>query len=113
MKFTTTYATAAHWLQGSLIPCDDIVTVDPTTIENTIFDAYDDEGNYREIYQYFLTNYSEFDVKFLKAHFGLLFTYSEMLDLYILCVDHYGTSWDYVTVETDLDAAARELGETR
>ena len=114
MKFLTNYATAAHWLNGSLLMCDNIVNVDPSIVENSRFETYDDEtGEYTEIYQYYLTNYDAGDVEFLKAHFGLLFTYSEMLELYILCVDHYGTSWDYVTVQTDLEAAARELGEPR
>jgi hypothetical protein len=27
---------------------------------------------------------------------GLLFTYSDLLDCDVLCVDHWGTSWDYV-----------------
>lgn len=46
-------------------------------------------------------------------HFNLLFVYSPKLDLYVLCVDHYGTSWDYVVCITDLENAKRELGESK
>lgn len=114
MKYLTNYRVATQWLNGSLIMCNDIVNVDPSIIENSRFETYDDEtGEYTEIYQYYLTNYGAGDVEFLEQHFNLLFSYSDMLDLYILCVDHFGTSWDYVTVETDLEAAARELGAER
>jgi hypothetical protein len=41
------------------------------------------------------------------------YLYSDLLDLYILCVDHYGTSWDYVYCETTNEHAARELGESK
>jgi hypothetical protein len=114
MKYLTNYSVAAHWLNGSLIMCNDIANVDPSIFENARFETYDDETEeYTEIYQYFLTNYDACEVEFLEKHFNLLFTYSDALDLFVLCVDHYGTAWDYVTVETDLEAAARELGETK
>ena len=114
MKYLTNYRVAAHWLNGSLILCNDIVNIDPSISENSRFETYDEEtGEYTEIYQYYLTNYDAGDVEFLEQHFDLLFTYSDVLDLYILCVDHFGTSWNYVTAETDLETAARELGEEK
>lgn len=114
MKYLTNYKVATQWLNGSLILCNDIVNIDPSVFENLRFETYDEEtGEYTEIYQYFLTNYDEGDVEFLEQHFNLLFSYSDMLDLYVLCVDHFGTSWDYVATETDLEAAARELGAER
>lgn len=114
MKYLTNYRVATQWLNGSLIMCDNIVNVDPSVVENSRFETYDDEtGEYTEIYQYYLTNYDAGDVEFLEQHFNLLFSYSNMLDLYVLCVNHFGTSWDYVTVETDLECAARELGAER
>jgi hypothetical protein len=77
------------------------------------FDLEDDEGNIRDIYQWYLTDCSESDVEYLEKTFGLLFTYSDNLDLYILCVDHFGTSWDYVYCETSNEYAARQLGESK
>lgn len=64
-----------------------------------------------EIFQWFITDCSEWDVKFLREHFGLLFTYSDLLDCYILCVTHYGTAWDYVHWSTDIEYAECKLGE--
>lgn len=114
MKYLTNYRVAAQWLNGSLIMCNDIVNIDFSVAENSRFATYDDEtGEYIEIYQYYLTDYSTGDVEFLEQHFNLLFSYSDTLGLYVLCVDHFGTSWNYVTVETDLEAAARELGEEK
>lgn len=77
------------------------------------FDNYKEELNeYNEdIFQWFLTDCTESDVEYLESTFGLLFTYSEMLDLYILCVDHYGTCWDYVECDTSNENAKAELGE--
>lgn len=106
LNLRTNYKTAVNWLNGSLILCNDIVNIDNSVIENYRFEYYNEETDeYTEIYQYFLTSYSLDDVRFLEDHFNLLFSYSETLDLYILCVDHWGTSWDYVTCYTDLESA--------
>ncbi len=125
-KFVTNYYVAAHWLHNSLILCNDIVNIDQSVFDNLRFpfwqyededgNIYDNESDYdgdgelyekeTEIYQWFLTDCSESDVEYLEEHFGLLFTYSDMLDLYVLCVDHFGTMWKGVRVETDLEYAA-------
>ena len=68
--------------------------------DNMRFQDYDEEtDSYTEIYQWFISDCSEDDVEYLERNFGLLFTYSDLLDKYILCVDHFGTSWDYVHCE--------------
>ena len=33
---------------------------------------------------------------------GVIMSYSNLLDCDVLCVDHYGTSWDYVLTDCDL-----------
>ena len=134
--YSTNYKVAAHWLNNNLILCNDIPNIDESIIENMRFscdpeDTDDDEDSeaedwhetdpfglwhpesYREIFQWFLTDCSESDVEFLEEHFGILFTFSPVLDLYVLCVDHYGTSWDYVHCYTDLENAAREEGQDK
>ena len=111
---TTNYKVAAHWLNNSLILCNDIVEKDASVFDNLRFDPYDEENDsYTEIYQWFLTDCTKSDVEYLEEHFGLLFSYSDLLDLYILCVDHYGTAWDYVSCDTDLEYAQRKLGEEK
>lgn len=107
MMYRTNYKKAVKWLNNSLILCNDIPVIDESVYDNIRFEL---EGEI-EIYQWFLTDCSESDVEFLEQHFGLKFTFSDALDLYVLCVDHYGTSWDYVYWTTDLEQAQCGLGE--
>jgi len=100
MEYSTNYSIAVHWLHNNYILCNQIIKVDP------YFECPDEE-----IFQYFLTDASKEDVEYLERHFGLTFGYSDLLDLYVLCVDHFGTSWDYVYWTTDLKWAEAELGE--
>lgn len=102
---TTDYKTAAHWLHNSLILCNNIVEVDPTIFDNVRFNIFDEDENAVEIYQYFLTDCTGSDVEYLEEHFGLLFSFSELLDCFVLCVDHWGTAWSSVPCETDLENA--------
>lgn len=115
--YSTNYSVAVHWLNNSLIMCNEIPEVDPSVLDNMRFSLYEeDEDGYEEeleIYQWYLTDCSDFDVKFLEEHFGLKFTYSDLLGLYVLCVTHYGTSWDYVYWEVDFPQAERALGEKK
>ena len=94
--FYTTYAEAVNWLHNSYVLCNSIVEVDESVYYNAEFDMEDEDGNYTEIFQWYISDCTQSDVEYLKKHFGLLFTYSDKLDCYILCVDHFGTSWNYV-----------------
>ena len=58
-----------------------------------------------DIYQWYITDASQSDVEFLEKHFKLLFSYSDMLDCFILCVNHYGTGWDYVACDVSDELA--------
>ena len=97
----TNYTTAVNWLHNSLILYNEITKIDDSIWDNCRFnfDEIDD------IYQFYLTDCTESDVQYLESHFGLLFTYSGLLDLFVLCVDHYGTRWDCVDCYTDLETA--------
>jgi len=104
----TTYNIATHWLDGGLVLCNNIWELDPSVWDNMRFETYDSETETEtEIYQYFLTSYSESDVEFLEKTFGLLFTYSDKLDCFVLCVDHWGTMWSGVPCEVLNDEWAR------
>lgn len=100
-EFYTTYSRAVHWLKNNLVMCNNIPEVDPQIYDFMRFDLEDEDGNYIEIFQYFITDCSNSDVEYLEKSFGLLFTYSPLLDSYILCVDHWGTTWDYVPCEVN------------
>lgn len=115
--YKTNYRVAVEWLDGNLILCNQITEVDPSVWDNMRFSIFEeDEDGYEnqiEIYQYFLTSYSDDDVEYLEEHFDLKFTYSDLLGLWVLCVTHWGTGWDYVYWETDLPQAKAELGERK
>ena len=96
--FTTSYAEAVHWLHNSYVLCNNITQIDDSIWDNMEFDYYDVEtDSYIDIYQWYVTDCSEWDVEYLKKHFELKFTYSDKLDCYVLCVDHFGTGWGYVS----------------
>lgn len=112
MQYTTNYYVATHWLHNNLILCNEITEADESVFENCRFSLYDEETEREhEIFQFFITDCTEDDMEWLEEHFGLLFTYSNLLDKYILCVDHFGTSWDYVPCETDIENAQAKEGE--
>ena len=93
------FADAVKRFNNSLILCNNIAELDSTLWDNMRFSLEDEDGNYREIMQYFITDCTSEDVRYLEQWFGLLFTFSDMLDCYILCVDHWGTSWTGVMIE--------------
>ena len=97
----TTYSIAVNWFNNDFVLCNNITDIDGESIlMNARFDSYDEENeSYLDIFQYFLTDCSESDVEFLEKTFDLKFSYSDKLDCFVLCVDHYGTSWDYVSCE--------------
>ena len=59
----------------------------------------DEEGNeiYFDFYQYFIID--EFGANLLKEWTDECVLYNEELDIYLWCVNHYGTSWDYVLTD--------------
>lgn len=95
MTKQTTYYIATHWLWHSYVLANNI-TQDTSIFDNFRFDFYDEDGEPMEIYQWYITDANESDVAWLERTFGLLFTYSELLDCFVLCVPHFGTGWDYV-----------------
>lgn len=99
MKTISNYYDAVHFLGNSFILCNDVINVDPSVFEEMRFEWYNDETDeQKDIYQWFLTDCSLSDVEYLENRFGLLFTYSNTLDLFVLCVDHFGTIWKGVSV---------------
>lgn len=97
--FYTTYSQAVYGLHNDFVLCNNIVNIDESIWDNMRFNYYDEDDNPIEIYQWYITDASQSDVEYLEKHFGLLFTYSDKLDCYILCVDHCGTSWNHVACE--------------
>ena len=94
----TTYSIAINWLRPSLVLCNNIAEIDQSVFDNARFSFYDeDEEMETEIFQWYLTNLSLDDVEWIEKNFpDMKFTYSDLLDCFVLCVDHFGTGWDYV-----------------
>lgn len=106
----TSYSVATKWLNNSYVLCNNLPEIDPTVWENMIIqsdndtDIVDDEY-LDEIFQWYITDCTSNDVDWLKRTFdGLVFTYSELLNCYILCVTHYGTAWSCVPIEVKSDS---------
>lgn len=89
------YAEAIKRFGNSYVLCNNVPEIDPSIWENVYFD-FEDAG---EIMQFYISDCSSEDVKFLSSWFGLLFVYSEVLDCFVLCVDHWGTAWSGVMIE--------------
>ena len=82
-----------------LVLCNDIECVEEfvwENMQNVDFDS-DEEIN---IYQFYLCNLSEHEKEQL-LEYGIILSYSNKLGLDILCVDHLGTSWDYVMTDVE------------
>ena len=78
-----------------LVLCNNITDIDYSVWEN-LGEIEED----LEIFQYYLCNLSEYERDALKE-FGIILSYSDMLDLDVLCVEHFGTSWDYVMTDVE------------
>ena len=86
------YKDAVEYMHNSLILCNNILEIDEYLFENCELCNPEEE-----FFQYFLTDCSKDDAERLHEWFGLNFLYSEKLDLYVLAVDHFGTSWNGVS----------------
>ena len=112
-SYQTTYSVAASWSGCTTVLCNEIAYLDEDLMLNTIgYECNEDTDEYPEIYQYYITNCSDDLCEFLNEHFGLMFAYSQMLGLWVLLVDHCGTAWRYVQIDTDLPDAAAPLGQS-
>lgn len=102
VKIVTNYQHAVNWLHNHRVLCNHITEIDSSVYDNARFDwtDFNDDGTESDdliqIYQWFITDCSTKDIEYLESRFRLMFTYSSLLDCYILCVPHYDTSWDYV-----------------
>lgn len=93
MKKTSFYD-AVHYLGNSFILCDNIPCNDDDYFEG-LARLYDEDEE-AEIYQTFLTDCTDEQVFYLGNRFGLHFAHHSRLNLWVLLVTHFGTSWEYV-----------------
>lgn len=99
----TSYSKAVSFIEN-MIPCNNLPELDISVFDNAEFDLYKDDDTEIEIFQWFITDCSEHKVEWLQKSFpSLLFTYSNVLDHYVLCVNHWGTPWTSVGIECHND----------
>ena len=122
------YKTIIERFIGDIVLCNNIIEVDPSVYDNMKGGYYyeDEEGNertaeeynndesgtieekYADIYQYYLCNIGQWEAEQLEK-MGIITSYSDVLDCDVLCVDHFGTSWDYVLTDVPLFDTYDEL----
>ena len=117
------FRTIVDYYIGDIVLCNNIVEVDESVIDNmtlqnetkyynandeeiTEDEYYEDDNAYceeenTEIFQWFLCNVSQYEKEQLEE-MGIIMSYSDKLDCDVLCVDHWGTSWDYVLTNVKL-----------
>lgn len=97
---SVSYANIIKRYVNDMVLCNNIVEADFSVYENMSQSDYDEETDtYNEIYQWFICSaLDEYDIKALN-HFGVITSYSNLLDCDVICVDHWGTSWDYVLTD--------------
>lgn len=107
---TVNYATLCNFIFTDMILCNNIVN-NYEDWELELGDDYDEEnGEYLEFYQYFIVDYDSWRLdqykeylKDTKKESDITIWYDNKLDIYILGVSHWGTSWRYVPTEIEVD----------
>lgn len=85
-------------LYDAIYNCWDIMDEDER-IEHD--DDYDNYLSSFDIFQYYITDMNDYEVERLRELNNELIVYSSDLDCYVLCVTHYGTSWNYVLTNVE------------
>lgn len=86
----------------NMILCNNIVN-NYEDLEIVAGSDYDEEeGTYKDIYQYFIVDgcFNDEALQKVGEELGVVY-YNSNLDIYILGVDHLGTSWDYVLTDIE------------
>ena len=66
-------------------------------------DYNEESDEYIEIYQHYLIDINDYTLELLqeKKCTDLIIAWSDTLEEYVLFVDHFGTSWDYVMTDIE------------
>ena len=102
------YRTLVERFIGDIVLCNNVVEVDEYLYDNVVVgNLYNEEQDeYVEIFQYYLCNVSQCEIEMLREltqdNNDIILAYSDILECYVLMVDHFGTSWNYVLTSVPL-----------
>lgn len=88
----------------NMILCNNVVEIDEDLFDNIKVGSLCTKSEEpREFYVYYLLDINDDDIEYAKKHYNdiVVICYSSKLDLYVLCVDHIGTSWSSVKYEVE------------
>ena len=102
-KGYASYRTIIDRFIDSIVLCNKIIEIDTSVYDNMVNYEKDDER-----FQWYLCNLNDYEEEWLEEA-GIILSYSDLLECDLLCVDHYGTSWDYVLTNVKLFDTYDEL----
>lgn len=101
-KRYTTFEKAVNMaFGGKMVLCNKLPEIDTSIWDNMRESIEDEYGNLVEVFQWFILGVSDFDIEYFEKTFngGAVFSYSDLLDNWVMGVTHYGTPWSGVEVE--------------
>ena len=98
-RIYTNFEIASSWGGINMVFCNNIPNIDPNILKECDF-LYDEETDeYSEVFQWYITDVSDWVKEWQEKTFDIHYVYSEVLDCYVMPVTHLGTSWKYVPCE--------------
>lgn len=71
------------------------------------WDYDEDEDCYRDIYQTYIIPEAGYNI--LQELTDEIVYYNDQLDMYVWCITHWGTSWDYVLTDIKIELEAQHM----
>lgn len=109
-KGYASYRTLVHRFIDNLVLCNNILNLDEFLFDNIVVGEISEDT---EIYQAYIIDIANYNIEYLQENLentnDIIIAYSNMLDCYVLLVDHFGTSWDYVSTDIKLTDDLNEV----
>ena len=109
-KDYASYRTLVHNFVDNLVLCNNILELDEFLFDNIVVGKI---GEDTEIYQAYIIDIANYNIEYLQENLentnDIIIAYSNMLDCYVLLVDHFGTGWDYVSTDVKLTDSMEEV----
>ena len=106
----TSYSTLVDRFVDNLVLCNNILNLDEFLFDNIVVGEI---GEDTEIYQAYIIDIANYNIEYLQENLentnDIIIAYSNMLDCFVLLVDHFGTSWDYVSTDIKLTDDLNEV----